>query len=68
MDSTPITLSHVSSMQVAVQLFEKLVCFLSCLPLTTGSAICATYIERLLDGIDHQEGRHSKHNLPAGGR
>ena len=25
MDSTPITLSHGSSMQVAVQLFEKLV-------------------------------------------
>jgi chloride channel 3/4/5 len=25
MDSTPVTLSHMSSMQVAVQLFEKLV-------------------------------------------
>jgi hypothetical protein len=29
MDSTPITLGYTSSMQVAVQLFEKLVCSLS---------------------------------------
>jgi hypothetical protein len=62
MDSTPITLSHVSSMQVAVQLFEKLVFSLSS-RLNVGGAIRVVDIKGISNGSNHEEGRHSKHGI-----
>ena len=70
MDSTPITLSHSSSMQIAVQLFEKLViilfpCIKSCY-LYLGPAICVINITRILNGLDHKERCNSKYGGTGG--
>jgi hypothetical protein len=40
MDSTPITLSHGASMQVAFQLFEKLVCLFGALTFRAFGMCC----------------------------
>jgi chloride channel 3/4/5 len=62
MDSTPITLSHGSSMQVAVQLFEKLVRNPKTW-LTTGSAICIIHVAWVFNGSYYKEGCHSEYGF-----
>jgi len=64
MDSTPITLSHGSSMQVAVQLFEKLVPPRHpsrCYPILTffaGSALRIVNFKGIFNGTNYEKGCH----------